>query len=92
MVTFHLSGLGGMASQFLNGTPKLSELVLSRSALPIDQSRSVFPLRSANARELIWRLVAGKCTRTRWSFLLNWPELFLFGRPDRTNGKRLKKA
>ena len=37
--------------QFLNVTHELSELVLSRMNLLMDQSRSVLPLRSAKARE-----------------------------------------
>ena len=51
-VAVHLSGLSGPTSQFLNGANEFSELVLSRMAQLMDQSRSVLPLRSAKAREL----------------------------------------
>ena len=51
-VAFHLSRLSGPTSQFLNGTHEFSELVLARTVLLMDQSRSVLPLRSAKAREL----------------------------------------
>ena len=56
-VAFHLSRLSGPTSQFLNGTHEFSELVLARTVLLMDQSRSVLPLRSAKARELgeLWR-------------------------------------
>ena len=50
-VAFHLSGLSGLTSQFLNGTHEFSELVLARMALLMDQSRSVLPLRLAKTRE-----------------------------------------
>ena len=45
------------SSQFLNAAHEFSELVLDRMALLMDQSRSVLPLRSANAREFgeLWR-------------------------------------
>ena len=64
---FHLSGLSGQTSQFLNGTHEFLELVLARMSLLIDLSRSVLPLRSAKAREFgeLWR---EKCTRTPWTF------------------------
>ena len=58
-----MSGLSGPASQFLNGTHELSELVLARMVLLMDQSRQVsLPFRSAKAREFgeLWR---EKCTR-----------------------------
>ena len=37
----------------------------------------------------IWRVVAGKMYVRLGPFHLNWPEPVLFGRPERTNGKRL---
>ena len=56
-VSFHLSGLSGPTSQFLNGKHEFSELVLARMALLMDQSRSVFLLRSPKAGEFgeLWR-------------------------------------
>ena len=48
-LAFYLSHLIGPTSQFLNGTHEFSELVLARMVLLMDQSRSVLPLRSANA-------------------------------------------
>ena len=60
LVALHVSSLAGLTSQFVNGTHEFSELVLVRMALLIDRSSSVLPLRSVNARELIWRVVAGK--------------------------------
>ena len=65
---------------------------LVRMALLMDQSRSVLPLRSAKAREYgeLWR---EKNVRAHLEpFHLNWPEPFLFSRPDQTNGKRSKKG
>ena len=56
----------------------------------MDQSYSVFPLRSAKAREFgeLWR---ERCTRARLGpFNLNWPESVIFGRPERRNKKRPK--
>ena len=51
-VAFHLpGGPAGPTTQVLNGRHEFSELVLSRTALLMDQSRSVLPLRSAKARE-----------------------------------------
>ena len=46
---------------------KFSEMVLTRMALLMGQSRSVLPLRSAKAQELgeLWR---EKCMRTPWAF------------------------
>ena len=63
-VAFHLSR---PTSGFLNGTPELSELVLARMVLFMDQSRSVLPHRSAKAREFeeLWR---EKCAGTPWTF------------------------
>ena len=51
------------------------------------QSRSVLPLRLVEAREL--ESCGGKNVRARL-FHLNWPEPVLFGRPERTSGKRPK--
>ena len=45
-VFFHFSGLADPDSQSLNGTHEFAELVLARMTLLMDQSRSVFPLRS----------------------------------------------
>ena len=67
-IAFHLPGLAGPTSQFLNVTHEFSELVLARMSLLMDQSRSVLPLRSAKAREFgdwLWR---EKCTRAPWPF------------------------
>ena len=50
-VAFHLSGLSGPTSQFLNEKYVFSELVMTRMALVMDRSRSVLPLRSAKTRE-----------------------------------------
>ena len=50
-VAFHLPGLSGPSSQFLNETHKFSQLVLARMALLMDQSRSVLSFRSAKAGE-----------------------------------------
>ena len=57
MFAFHLSGLSGPTSQFLNRTQEFSELVLPRMTLLMDQSRSVLPLWSAKARKFgeLWR-------------------------------------
>ena len=60
--------------------------VLGRIALLVDQRRSVLPLRSANTREFeeLWR----RNVHVRLGpFHSNWPEPFLFSRPERTNGK-----
>ena len=51
-VAFHFSGLSGPTSQFLSGARKLSELVLARMAVLMDQSRSVLPLPSVKVGEL----------------------------------------
>ena len=46
-----------LLSQFLNGTHEFSELVLTRTALLMDQSGSVLPFQSVKTRELteLWR-------------------------------------
>ena len=83
-VAFRLSG---PTSQFLNGTHEFSELVLARMVLLMDQSRSVLPLRSSKAREFreLWR----KNVRAHLEpFHFSWPEPVLFGRAERTSGKR----
>ena len=86
LVAFHYSRLSGPTSQFLNGTHELSELVLARMSLLMDQSRSVLPLRSAKAREF------GELGREKMYacafFHLNSLEPVLFGRSDGTKGKR----
>ena len=81
-VGFHVSG---PTSQFLNGTYELSELVLVRMALLMDQSRSILPLRSAKAREFgeLWRK---KYTRMPWTFPFKLARTIFFGWPERTNG------
>ena len=87
-VALYLSGLAGSTSQSLNGMHELSELVLARIALFVDQSCSwsVLPLRSAKAREFeeLWReslcMHVGPCH-------LNLSESVLLGRPERTNEK-----
>ena len=38
---FRLTGLAGSTSQFLNGTHELSELVLARMALLMDQNKQI---------------------------------------------------
>ena len=58
---FYLSGLANPTSQFLNGTHKFSDLVLTRMALFKDQRCSDLPLLSAKALE-------NKCTRAPWTF------------------------
>ena len=60
---FPFVSLAGPTSQFLNGTHAFSELVLARMALLMDQSRTLHPLQSAKARELV---VAH--TRASWNF------------------------
>ena len=89
-VAFHLYGLSGPTSQFLNGTNEFSELVLARMSLLMEQRSSVLPLRSAKAREFgkLWRENVHARLRP---YHLNWSEPVLFGRPERTNGKRPKK-
>ena len=51
-VAFQLSGLVGPTSQFSNGMHELSELVLARMVLLMDQSRSVLPIRSVKRGNL----------------------------------------
>ena len=66
-VPFHISGLAGPTGQFLKGTHEFSELVLPRMALLIDQSRSVLPLRSVEAR-ILESCGEENCMRALWTF------------------------
>ena len=75
----------------MNGTNELSELLLARIALLMDQSRALLPLWSAKARGFgeLWR----ENVHTRIGTLqLNWPVSVLFGQLDRKNEKRPKFA
>ena len=64
---------------------EFSELVLARMTLLMDQRYSVFPKRG-NLESCGGKIC---CARLE-PFNLNWPEPALFGRPERTNGKRPK--
>ena len=79
-------GLAGPTSQFLIGKHEFSELVLSRMVPLMDESHSVLPVgQSAGIR----RVVAGKMyVRTS----VDWSDQFLFGQPERMNGKRPNKS
>ena len=59
---------------------EFSELVLTRIALLVDQSRSVLPLRSVKAE--FGQLWGEKCTRARWILLFKLTRTVLFGQPD----------
>ena len=58
IITFHLTGLAGPTSQFLNGTHEFSKLVLARMAPLIRAAQFSRSGRSESAG--IWRAVAEK--------------------------------
>lgn len=87
MVTFHLSDLAGPTSLFLSRTHEISELVLARMALVMDQSRCSPPAPFGKSAGK-WNAVAGKYVRALEPLHSIWPEPVLFGRPDRLNDKR----
>ena len=62
LVAFHICPVQPISS--LNGT---YELVLARTALLVDHSRPLLPLRSAEARK-IRRVVVGKMNARAWTF------------------------